>query len=80
MDYTLVVVEWEDIVSDSSWMDDKEIEKLEPVVCRSVGWLLKKTKKLVFLGASVTNDGSVGDRTTIPKNVIRSIKEIPYEF
>ena len=76
--YKLVMVWWEDIISDSSWEDIIEIKKANTSVCCSVGWLMHtdSVRTIVMAAFSWESDGSIkqgGCYTTIPtKNVIKT--------
>lgn len=65
----LVKVIWNDIQSDSSWTQE---EHLEPAVCVSYGFFNGFKDKCIRLYSSY-NEHEIGDRTVIPKSVIRDI-------
>ena len=49
----LYYIEWEDHWSSSPWKDLTEINRQSDfIVCRSIGWCIKDTDKVVILAAS----------------------------
>jgi hypothetical protein len=79
--YTLSLVWWEDIVSESSWADIVDIKKAKTAVCCSVGWIIKQDSKSTILMADYSFEDNKeikqgGSYTTIPTKNIISIKKI----
>lgn len=76
--YPLVKVLWVDIVSDSHWKPITDFEKEKLPVCVTVGYLFKKTKKLVWIFSdfSVGNRDidEVGNTTILPLSVVIKIE------
>ena len=69
----IVLVNWLDTCSrDSRWVDPKE--RMVPVKCQSVGFLLEKTKKHVALAALDSEDNMVNNLNTIPRGCVQSIR------
>ena len=73
---SLVIVEWEDITTIRGWWDEEEAKEDTPLKCISVGWKLVSTKNHLSLIASRSENADCGDRITIPKGCIRSIRRI----
>jgi len=72
----LLLVQWHDAASfHVGWEKLDTIAKQTPVVVRSVGWLLKRTKQHITLVASIVEDEG-GSDVTIPTGWIISEKEI----
>ena len=75
--FDFYMVYWEDIQSDSGWRTLKEIQKSQPAICVSTGWLVKQDKNVHVLMSDYNYDekgdmGDGGNTTVIPtKNVIR---------
>lgn len=70
----LVYVEWIDSASASEgrWVDLARISP-DPMLIRSVGWVLHDTKEALTVVASISEeDGCSGD-TTIPRVAIRRV-------
>ena len=80
-DYKYYIVYWEDIMSDSSWKEMKDIQSMKPATCVSTGWLVKNNKDVHILMSDFNYDakgemGDGGNTTVIPtKNVIHK-KEV----
>jgi len=78
--YDYYLIYWEDIMSDSSWKDMKDIQDMKPAICVSTGWLVKNDRKVHILMSDYTytekNElGEGGNVTVIPtKNVIKKYK------
>ena len=79
--YTLNLVWWEDIVSESSWSDIIDIKKAKTAVCCSIGWIVKEDSKSTILMADYSFEDNKeikqgGSYTTIPTKIILKIKKI----
>ena len=73
--YTLLLVQWDDILSDSSWHDAKGIEKARPAKIKTLGFFLGNAKRVLKLAHSVAEDGE-SDYTVIPWGTIKEIEEV----
>ncbi len=62
-------ITWTDNTTCGRWRDKDEFLALEPVVCQSVGWVLKETDQAVWIVASMCGEPSneVSDGTIILK-------------
>jgi len=79
--YTLVIVYWEDIISNSEWTYISEIKKSKTAICKSVGWLVEENSKTTVIMADLGFEDNQeikqgGSYTTIPTKNILSIKKI----
>ena len=79
--YDLVIAYWEDITSDSSWVDINDIKKSTTAICCTVGWLMKHDSNVTILMSdfNIENEKEVkqgGGHTTIPTKNIIKIKKI----
>jgi len=79
--YTLNLVWWEDIVSESNWADIVDIKKAKTAVCCSIGWIIKEDSKstIVMADYSFEDNGEIkqgGNYTTIPTKNILKVKRI----
>ena len=80
--YPMVVVEWYDIVSNSSWISFDELKKSKLAVCITKGHLLSQTKGVtrLFGDYSYAENGidieTIGNTTIIPNSVIKDIKKL----
>ena len=78
--YDYYLIYCEDIQSDSSWKDMKDIQSMKPAICVSTGWLVKSDRKvhIVMSDYTYTEKGELGEGgnvTVIPtKNVIQKYK------
>lgn len=75
---TLLLITWDDILSDASWLTDEKAQSMSPVLCKNVGWFLNHDKLNIRIFDSVASDGNKSC-TVIPKGVIRDVKEIKYK-
>ncbi len=71
--YPLVLVEWHDTMTFSTWKSEKEPEKSP--LCVSVGWRLKSDRKSLVL-TSMRSEGDCSSRQVIPKGCIHSIRRL----
>jgi hypothetical protein len=72
----LVFVEWVDSHHRPGWTADEPEADL--LVCKSVGWIVRRTKDVIVLAANVTAEDKqqrCGDMT-IPQRCVRRIKTI----
>jgi len=79
--YDLVMVTWEDIVSNSSWEYISEIKNAKTAICISVGWLIEKNSNNTIIMADFSFEENEeikqgGSFTTIPTKNILAIKKI----
>jgi len=74
---TLIEVEWDDIVSDSAWMSEQKAADYPVTQCKSVGYFVNKTKKVLRLSAMIQLDRDPErDVTVIPLGVVKRIKRL----
>ena len=74
-------IEWVDALSDSSWADDKEFNKMKLARPVNEGWVFSKDKHSVKIFASYDKDSSTneitfGDRTMIPTSWVVKMTKI----
>jgi len=69
---TLVVIEWEDIYSETGWCEDTD---LCCPVFRTVGFLVKEDKKKVIIADTEPDQGTL---TVFPRGCILKIEEVKY--
>ena len=69
----LVLIEWEDIVSQNGWADKQEAKRGKPATCLSVGWIIHRDNRKITIGSD-TGDDEYGNRTTIPMGCIKAIQ------
>ena len=73
-------VEWIDCVSDSSWADEKEFQKMKLASPVNEGWIFSKDKISIKMFASYDkdDDGTItfGDRTMIPRSWVKKLTKL----
>ena len=77
----IVCVEWEDASSNSGYYDKRRPEDFEPVLARTVGHFIKRTKRAVIVAQERFYDDrgkpeSERHIITIPKKMIRKVTEL----
>lgn len=75
---TLLLVSWDDIVADPSWLSDDRASTLQPALCKNIGWLINEDKLNIRITSSVADNGDKSV-TVIPKGCIRDVQEIKYK-
>ena len=75
---TLLLITWDDIVSDSSWIADDKAQEFQPTLCKDVAWFLNDDKLNIRIFNSVNGSGEKSV-TVIPKGVIRRVQKIKYK-
>lgn len=72
----LLLVTWRDAATNhAGWAKLTEIAAATPPIVRSVGWLLKRTKRHIVIAASIVGDEGSCD-VVIPLGMIVSEKEL----
>jgi len=72
----LIVVEWDDISSYSSWGIEKESKDWTPLRCVSVGWKMPSGKKHLTMASTRSEGKQCTDRQVIPKGCIIKIRRL----
>lgn len=71
----LIEIEWEDIVSDSSWYSERKAAEFLLAQCKSAGYFLNETEDLIRLSHTIQiNEEKERDITVIPKGVVKNIR------
>ena len=73
MKYKIVELTWHDAWSDSGW---KRIEDLadRPLVCSSIGYLIRETTAGYLIAGSIGEGGTFGSTAFRPRNMVKAIK------
>lgn len=71
--YDMVLVKWEDIVSDSSWVSDEGIDDATTAICYSTGFLIRVEETHVKLSSSYDFNAESGSIEVIPIGCIISV-------
>jgi hypothetical protein len=74
---TLLLITWDDIVSDSSWIKDINAQVYPPVCCKDIGWFVNDDKLNIRITTSVSSSGEK-NISVFPKGVIRDVIKIKY--
>ena len=77
--YDMILVMWEDIVSDSSWVDKKGITDITTAVCHSLGFLIEVKERRIKLSSSYDFNAESGSIEVIPIGCIQSITKLEKE-
>ncbi len=72
----LVVVEWQDAASYDPWQHLFDAEDHCPSKCKTVGWLLSKTKTHVTVAASQSDTGNWSQLMAVPRGCITSLRRL----
>lgn len=75
---TLLLVTWDDIVANCSWLSDDKAQSYSPTQCKDIGWLINDDELNIRITNSVNSDGEKSI-TVIPKGCVRQIKQIKYK-
>jgi hypothetical protein len=71
--YDLVEVIWDDASElTAGWAD--ELEKTEPALALSVGFLIKSTKEHIVIAMDIDDNGHHNGRSQIPAGMVKKIK------
>lgn len=72
----LVMITWHDAMSDhAGWKKIDKVSKQQPPVARTVGWVIKRTRRAVTLVSSIVDDECDGD-VVIPTGMIIREQEL----
>jgi len=71
----LLLVEWDDIVTDRGWEDEEDDCTGGSAHCVSVGWQLKSNRKNLVI-TPMRSHGHCNDRQIIPRGCIRNIRRL----
>jgi hypothetical protein len=75
--FTKLLVEWEDILSESEWHDKDKLDKTGPMPVKTLGFYLDTRKRTLRVAHSICEDGDC-DVTCIPWGCITKIRELDY--
>jgi len=72
----IVLVEWLDCHCEDMWTVEDDARNLEPIVVKSVGYLIEQTETKVILSAMVSERTTMSMIVCIPRGSIVNITEI----
>jgi hypothetical protein len=71
--FDAVLVTWDDATElTGGWTD--QLEKVEPALALSVGFLIKETKDHIILALDIDPHGHHNGRSQIPRGMVKKIK------
>ena len=77
IDYPIVVVEWEDITSNTEpWLCLAEALELKPARMTTIGWLIADNEDSIIVASSLGDEKEVSDVNCIPKSVIKTKRTV----
>ena len=75
--YKRVEVIWEDSsFTQFGWTTPKESRRSKIMICRTIGYLTRKSKKKLVVVNSICTNGMVSDSTVIPRACVKKIKRM----
>ena len=76
--YSLEMLEWYDAESDVSWSDPNEVLKWskKDFLVVEVGFVVYEDQDHIVLASQIGSDGTIGNRTRIPRPWLKSRKRI----
>ncbi len=77
--YDMILVKWEDIVSDSSWVSNEGIEDATTAICYSIGFLMRVEETHIKLSYCYDFNAESGSVEVIPIGCILSIVRLEEE-
>lgn len=71
-----VCIEWDDATYNAGYYDIDDKKRFEPVRCKTIGHLIKSTRKeiLVAMDRFGDDDDDLRHISTIPKSIVRKIR------
>lgn len=69
-----LIVEWIDTVTHAGWQN--EANKLPPMLCYTVGFLINQDDKVMRIASTLAIDGQYGDVSVIPLSLITHRKKL----
>lgn len=68
---------WEDTASKTGWaFPDQGYAEKRPLLCRSVGFVIRKGKTVISLAQSVEEQGKVNDVIAIPLRAVKRVRRL----
>ncbi len=77
--YDIILVKWEDIVSDNTWVSDVGIDEAKTAICYSIGFLMRVEERHIKLSFCYDFDAESGSVEVIPIGCILSIVRLEEE-
>lgn len=74
----MVEVEWHDACGSAGWKDIAEYNNLVPMKCRTVGYLLKQSKKEITIALTQAVNHDLNQSICIPAAWVTKIRKLRY--
>jgi hypothetical protein len=76
--FPLEMIEWADAESEATWVTESDMDSwCEGVsIATDIGWVYQENDETIVLVTSFFGDGTFGNRTKIPKGMVRSRKRL----
>ena len=67
--YKLILITWKDAQSDADWGEEVKVKEwaTQDYLVSEIGWEIFSNKEYTIICSQIGNDGSLGNRTKIPK-------------
>lgn len=72
----IVEITWTDSTTHGGWMDLDEANDSMAMMCTTVGYIVKKSRKQVTLAQSISANGQMGEILCVPTSVIQELREL----
>ena len=73
----IFAVDWEDAQRHTEWMDAADAANLEPPLCTTVGFIVKRTKTKLVISATIGHgDSDIGEVLVIPAGWVKSVEPL----
>ena len=79
--YPLELIEWYDAESEVSWADPKDVKEWSKkhFTATEVGFVFYEDNDFIVMVSQIGSDGTIGNRTRIPKPWLKSRKQVTDE-
>lgn len=74
--YRLVYVEWHDHWSEDAWTNVEKFDISKPMLCKSIGWLVKEDDRSISVAGSCANDDDAAQIMVILKSCIAAMRDV----
>lgn len=76
--YPLELIEWYDAESEITWGDPADVRKWckKHFIATEVGFVFYEDKDFLVMVSQIGNDGTIGNRTRIPKPWLKSRRKV----
>lgn len=75
--YRKVLVTWHDAVTKTGWEEPADaVVDHHTQECESIGYIIHRTKKDIVLAQTISQDGQINGRITIPLIWLRAIQTL----